>query len=605
MKYTNNAQAPLKTNISAWANTIVLDDGYGDLFPSTGTFRVTIEKKTAWVTTKREIAECTSRTGDSLIVSRAVEACPASDTAKTQTQTAFSFDVGDIVSLNLTAQEIDEINSKVSVTDLQNRTVEAQAYPWSSLLMSSPIHAPLPIVNPGMDGNGSITSSWWLGGNPSSGWCADIVGTGAVSFDNWKLKLETLGSGSYIEARNTDGWYTGVTAQSLSITPNTTYVVEFDWITQYVSGDSSDGFTVKLLTQSAPWVSAGEHNVFSPRKIDGLWHHKTEFTTSATAAYMNISPIIYWHSGAATLQMKAWIDNIVIYKKSEGVSLSYLRGTSGKILWFNADWSPAVLDTPPVSKLSNIPDERYVSPHPPSFYSKEVVYAFNPDHESWHAGNLNIPNSHSTWWLLETKTGWTDGAHKFQTAYGDYVSSWWRGADIFYRKSVNDTTWTGWSPIWPDTLLNTAGELTLGSGQSTIFSQTIPADWLNVGDTLDLTLNMYSQIASTSHNLVLELWGTTVGGWASPVTLGTNEQYYLQMNLSLVVTWNSQQKTLTQATWKRMNTGGSLLAYDVVYAPWSPITVTTKDISTALTIALKDYGTQNWYSQYRWTLKKS
>jgi len=486
-----------------------------------------------------------------------------------------------------------------------SQVAEESQNPWSSIVVTSTSQAPLPIVNPGMDGSGSTTSYGWLGGTSSSGWLAWITGTGQAFFENGKLKLETLGSGSFVECRNTDWSYNGVTAQSLSISPNTAYVVEFDWITQYVSGDSSGGFAVAILTQQSHNVSAWEHYVFPYIKTNWKGHHKAEFTTSATANYLNISPIIYGHSGAGTLQMKAWLDNIVIYKKSEGVETSYLLGTSGKILWFNPDGSPAVIDTPPISKLTNIPDERNVAQHLPSYYSQELSYEFRPQDVALGSGYLDIPNSHSNWWTLETIAWFMGGIYVIQTAYGDYSLGGTRWTESFTRRSTSGTTWTGWTPLWPDTLLNTAGELTLGSGQSTIFSHTIPADWLKVGDTLDLTLNMYSQLANTSHNLVLELWGTTVGGWASPVTLGTNEQYYLQMNLSLVVTWNSQQKTLTQATWKRMNTGGSLLAYDVVYAPWSPITVTTKDISTALTIALKDYGTQNWYSQYRWTLKKS
>jgi hypothetical protein len=38
-----------------------------------------------------------------------------------------------------------------------------------------------------------------------------------------------------------------------------------------------------------------------------------EFITPNNAHYLNISPLIYSHTGDKTLQMKAWVDNMELY----------------------------------------------------------------------------------------------------------------------------------------------------------------------------------------------------------------------------------------------------------------------------------------------------
>lgn len=112
MNYKNNAQAPIKTAISAGSTTLVLDDGLGALFP-VAPFRLTLEKFTDGKVVKREIIDCTARSNDILTIVRAVEPCPMAWDSASHVQTAYSFDAGDIVSLNLTAKQIEDINAAI------------------------------------------------------------------------------------------------------------------------------------------------------------------------------------------------------------------------------------------------------------------------------------------------------------------------------------------------------------------------------------------------------------------------------------------------------------------------------------------------------------
>jgi len=66
---------------------------------------------------KREIVRITSRTGDVFSMDRAVEECPQSNTATTQTANALEFDEGTFVTMKLTAKQIDEAYQEMLVDD--------------------------------------------------------------------------------------------------------------------------------------------------------------------------------------------------------------------------------------------------------------------------------------------------------------------------------------------------------------------------------------------------------------------------------------------------------------------------------------------------------
>lgn len=129
---TNNAASKIAAGISPAITAVILETGYGALFPSTFPFKAKIEKYEAGTgkVLKREVVTVTNRVSDTVTIARATEACPASDDATTQTSTAFSFDEGDSFILALTGEQLENANNelvrlenaKLNVADYQNGT---------------------------------------------------------------------------------------------------------------------------------------------------------------------------------------------------------------------------------------------------------------------------------------------------------------------------------------------------------------------------------------------------------------------------------------------------------------------------------------------------
>jgi len=93
----NNAIGTLDTTISASDTSVVLGSGEGALFPSSGSFHISIGT---------EILICTSRSSDTLTVSRAAE----STTAAIHT-------AGAIVALNIISKHISDLNTAVNAVE--------------------------------------------------------------------------------------------------------------------------------------------------------------------------------------------------------------------------------------------------------------------------------------------------------------------------------------------------------------------------------------------------------------------------------------------------------------------------------------------------------
>jgi len=102
-KETNLAKWQLSAWISAANTTLNLKAWEWDLFPSVFPFIIKVEQYDNTSTlenkpvTKREIMRINNKVWDVLTVTRWFEACPANDTATTQTSTAFSFDADDYI----------------------------------------------------------------------------------------------------------------------------------------------------------------------------------------------------------------------------------------------------------------------------------------------------------------------------------------------------------------------------------------------------------------------------------------------------------------------------------------------------------------------------
>lgn len=111
----NLAAGELDADLGASGTLVVLKAGQGALFPSTFPFAVKIEEyDTQGRVTKRNMAECTTLTGDALTVVRSSEACPASFDAVTQTTTALAFAAGSSVFQVTSAAQLDDVQDEVS-----------------------------------------------------------------------------------------------------------------------------------------------------------------------------------------------------------------------------------------------------------------------------------------------------------------------------------------------------------------------------------------------------------------------------------------------------------------------------------------------------------
>lgn len=113
----NEAQGQLLAGIGASSPTLILKSGQGGLFPPSleCPFFIKLEKYDTALNNyrvlKREIAICTNRSGDTLTITRSAGYCPASYSATTQTNTAFSFDADDTVTQILVGEQIEEIQA--------------------------------------------------------------------------------------------------------------------------------------------------------------------------------------------------------------------------------------------------------------------------------------------------------------------------------------------------------------------------------------------------------------------------------------------------------------------------------------------------------------
>ena len=129
----NNANGELLWSIWASTTTMTIKDSKWGLFPSVYPYYLTLEQITSSLVTKREIVSVTNRVSDTFTITRSAWYCPTSDTAITQTNTAFAFTDWTLVQLRNTAEEANKIqtdmDSKVSQTeyDLEKNVFSASS----------------------------------------------------------------------------------------------------------------------------------------------------------------------------------------------------------------------------------------------------------------------------------------------------------------------------------------------------------------------------------------------------------------------------------------------------------------------------------------------
>lgn len=102
-KTANNVVSFLTSAISSSSTNMIVNDWW--IFPTSFPYLLTIEQRTNWQTTVREIVKATAKTWNTITIERAVESCILDDSAnpKSFSQVAHSFEANSIVSLSMTA----------------------------------------------------------------------------------------------------------------------------------------------------------------------------------------------------------------------------------------------------------------------------------------------------------------------------------------------------------------------------------------------------------------------------------------------------------------------------------------------------------------------
>lgn len=102
-KTANNVVSFLTSALSSSWLSMIVNDWW--IFPSSFPYLITIEQKTNWQTTVREIVKATAKAWNTITIERAVESCISDDTAnpKSFSQVPHSFEANSIVSISTTA----------------------------------------------------------------------------------------------------------------------------------------------------------------------------------------------------------------------------------------------------------------------------------------------------------------------------------------------------------------------------------------------------------------------------------------------------------------------------------------------------------------------
>ena len=152
----NNSFGKLESSIWPSATSFIMQSQYSDLFPDhigVDYFLKLEQKNELQEIVKREIVLVTNKAGDIFTITRGAWFCPASDTATTQTNTSFSFNAGDSVSLTVVSEHIQQMETDIATlqTTKANDNVVVkltgdQTIAWVKTFSSSPI-VPIPTTD--------------------------------------------------------------------------------------------------------------------------------------------------------------------------------------------------------------------------------------------------------------------------------------------------------------------------------------------------------------------------------------------------------------------------------------------------------------------------
>jgi len=122
------------------------------------------------------------------------------------------------------------------------------------------------------------------------------------------LKVSSTGTGTNVLASPRQS------PQSLGIgvLPNTSYTYSFRMKTNYVSGDSNDGAYIGFKERNQSGTNTTTTQTMKVKTTTDWTYYTGSFTTSSTTVVIDPQPTVAASTGAATLIMDAWFDDIVL-----------------------------------------------------------------------------------------------------------------------------------------------------------------------------------------------------------------------------------------------------------------------------------------------------
>lgn len=170
------------------------------------------------------------------------------------------------------------------------------------------------------------TSNRWIDGTAAGsttavhfGWALFAgVGTRGVQFDTAEkfsgsssLKVSTLATGSLAEASTSPGnTASDMLAYGIPVIPGVSYTCTYRMKTAYTSGDSSDGACVQIKERTAAGSNSTTTTGTKVKTTTDWTQYSVTFVAGSTARFVTANPSVIGNTGAATLIMDAWFDDI-------------------------------------------------------------------------------------------------------------------------------------------------------------------------------------------------------------------------------------------------------------------------------------------------------
>jgi hypothetical protein len=165
----------------------------------------------------------------------------------------------------------------------------------------------------GTSGGSTTNSTYKWAINTATGTVSSQFDSSTSNTGTGSLKLSTLATGSNIIVKplvsTTVATLQQFSAQAL---PSTSYTFTFWMKTTANSGDSNSGGFVQLLEYNAAGSNTTTTNSTMVKTTTGWTQYSVVLTTAASTNYIVVTPRVDGNTGAATLIMDAWFDDIYL-----------------------------------------------------------------------------------------------------------------------------------------------------------------------------------------------------------------------------------------------------------------------------------------------------